>query len=60
MCFTITQGANSVPAAASIFAGANASGSVYYVVMELTRQDNLQTYQNESKSVLQGVHWKLS
>ena len=36
------------------------SGSVYYVVMVLTRQDNLQAYLNVTKPVLQGVHWKLS
>ena len=60
MCFTLTSGSHSVPAAASIFAGANASGSVYYVVMVLTRQDNLQAYLNVTKPVLQGVHWKLS
>jgi len=60
VCFTITQGANSVPAAASIFAGANSSGGVYYAVMVLTRQSNLQAYMNESKPVLQGVQWKLS
>jgi len=60
MCFTLTSGSHSVPAGASMFAGANASGSVYYVVMVLTRQDNLQAYLNVSKPVLQGVHWKLS
>ncbi len=59
-CFTLTSGSHSVPAAASLFAGANSSGSVYYVVMVLTRQDNLQAYLTMSKPVLQGVHWKLS
>jgi len=60
VCFTLTSGSNSAPAAASLFAGANKSGSVYYVVMVLTRQDNLQSYLNVTKPVLQGVHWKLS
>lgn len=59
VCFTLTGGAHSVPAAASLFAGANSSGNVYYVVMVLTRQDNLQNYLNTAKPVLQGVHWKL-
>jgi hypothetical protein len=60
VCFTLTDGTHSIPAAASLFAGANASGNVYYVVMVLTRQDNLQNYLNVAKPVLQGVHWKLS
>jgi len=59
-CFTLTSGSHSIPAAASLFVGANTSGSVYYVVMVLTRQDNLQNYLNIAKPVLQGVHWKLS
>ena len=50
---------SSVPAAASLFAGANASGSVYYVVMVVTRQDNLKAYVATAKPVLQGIHWKL-
>jgi hypothetical protein len=60
LCFTITSGANSIPAAASLFAGANSSGSVYYVVMVLTSQSNLQNLLSVSKPVLQSVHWKLS
>ena len=59
LCFTLTDGAHSIPAAASLFAGANASGNVYYIVMVLTRQDNLQNYLNVVKPVLQGVHWKI-
>jgi hypothetical protein len=60
LCFTLTSGANNVPAAASLFAGANSSGSVYYAVLVLTRQDNLQSYLNTAKPVLQGVVWKLT
>lgn len=60
LCFTLTSGSNNVPAAASLFAGANTSGSVYYAVLVLTRQDNLQSYLNTAKPVLQGVVWKLS
>lgn len=59
-CFTLTSGSTAIPAAASLFAGANSSGSVYYVVMVLTRQDNLANYLNLAKPVLQGVQWKLS
>jgi hypothetical protein len=60
MCFTLTSGANSVPAAASMFAGANASGSVYYFVMVLTTDGNLNAYLDTAKPVIQTVHWKLS
>jgi zinc-ribbon domain len=60
LCFTLTSGSSAIPAAASLFAGANKSGSVYYAVMVLTRQDNLQSYLNVAKPVLQGVVWKLS
>lgn len=60
LCFTLTSGANSVPAAASLFAGANASGSVYYLVMVLTVDGNLTGYLNTAKPLIQSVHWKLS
>ena len=60
LCFTLTSGSSAIPAAASLFAGANQSGSVYYAVMVLTRQDNLTNYLSVSKPVLQGVVWKLS
>jgi hypothetical protein len=60
ICFTLTSGANSAPAAASMFAGANAGGSVYYFVMVLTTDGNLSGYVSTVKPVLQTVHWKLS
>src|SRR5438874_2098084 len=59
LCFTLTAGGHSVPAAASLFAGANATGSVYYIVMVVTRQENLKAYLAEAKPVLLGIHWKL-
>ena len=59
-CFTLTSGASATPAAASLFAGANSSGTVYYVVMVLTRQENLQSYLNTAKPLLQSVQWKLT
>lgn len=59
LCFTLTSGAHSFPAAASLFAGANSGGSVYYIVMVLARQDNLQNYLTASKPLLQSVQWKL-
>ncbi|HEY3086384.1 MAG TPA: zinc-ribbon domain-containing protein [Candidatus Dormibacteraeota bacterium] len=60
LCFTLTSGGHSIPAAASLFAGANASGSVYYVVMVITRQDNLKAYVTAAKPVLSGIKWKLT
>jgi len=60
VCFTLTAGGHSVPAAASLFAGANSNGSVYYIVMVITRQDNLKAYVAEVKPVLSGIRWKLS
>jgi len=60
LCFTLTQGANSLPAALSMFAGANPSGTVYYFVMVLSTQSNIQSYVNIAKPVVQSVHWKLS
>lgn len=60
LCFTLTSGANSVPAAASVFAGANSGGSVYYLVMVLTTESNINAYVSGSKPVVSSVHWKLS
>jgi hypothetical protein len=60
LCFTLTTGGHSIPAAASLFAGANGSGSVYYVVMVITRQDNLKAFVTAAKPVLSGIHWKLT
>lgn len=60
LCLTVTASGRSVAAAASLFAGANPSGNVYYIVMVVTQQNNLQNYLNTAKPVLQGIHWKLS
>ena len=60
VCFTLTASGHSVAAAAWVFVGANPSGSVYYIVMVVTRQTNLQAFLDHAKPVLQGIHWKLS
>ncbi|MGH7764756.1 MAG: zinc ribbon domain-containing protein [Candidatus Dormibacteraceae bacterium] len=60
LCFTLTSAAQSIPAAASLFAGASADGGIYYVVQLVTRQDNLQTFVTESKPILAGIQWKLT
>ncbi len=59
MCFTLTSGSQSFPAAASMFVGVNSDGSVFYGVIMLTRQDNLQSFLNEAAPVLKGIQWKL-
>ena len=59
LCFTLTASGRTIPAVASIFVGANSSGSVYYLVMLATAQSNLQSLTAESKPVLQGIQWKL-
>lgn len=59
VCFTLTDGTHSVPAAASIFVGANQSGSVYYLVMVVTRQENLTSYLTVVAPVTSSIHWKL-
>lgn len=59
MCFTLTSGSQSAPAAASMFVGTNADGSVFYGVILLTRQDNLQNFLDEAAPVLKRIQWKL-
>ena len=59
LCFTLVSGNQSVPAAAPIFAGANADGAVYYVVMLLTSSDKLQAFIKETAPILAGIQWKL-
>jgi zinc ribbon protein len=60
LCFTLTSGGHAVPAAASLFAGANTSGGVFYIVMVITRQENLKAYVTAARPVLSGIKWKLS
>jgi hypothetical protein len=60
LCFTLTSGTQSLPAAASLFIGANSSGSVFYFVLVLTSQSNLTHYLAVAKPVLSSVHWSLS
>lgn len=59
ICFTLTSGSQSAPAAASMFVGTNVDGSVFYGVILLTRQDNLQNFLTEAAPVLKGIQWKL-
>jgi hypothetical protein len=60
LCFTLTEGSNSAPAAAAMFVGANKSGTVFYVAIVLTVQDHLQSYIATCRPLLASVQWKLS
>jgi hypothetical protein len=59
VCFTLTSRGQSFPAAAPLFAGANSDGSVYYLVMLVTSQDNLSSFITDSAPILTGIQWKL-
>lgn len=59
LCYTVVSSGHSLPAAASLFVGTNADGSVYYGVILVTIQSNMQTFTNESAPVLKGIQWKL-
>ena len=59
LCFTLTSGTQSVPAAAPLFAGANSDGSVYYVILVLTTQANLKTFVADAAPILDSIQWKL-
>jgi hypothetical protein len=59
LCFTLTSGAQSAPAAALLFVGANASGSVYYAMYMLSIASNMPAFSNECAPILKGIQWKL-
>jgi hypothetical protein len=60
LCFTLTEASNSAPAGAAMFVGANKSGTVYYLAMVITVQDNLASFEAAAKPLLASVQWKLS
>ncbi len=59
LCFTAVSSGHSLPAAASLFVGTNADGSVFYGVILLTIQSNMQSFITEAAPVLKGIQWKL-
>jgi hypothetical protein len=59
LCFTLSSGGQSVQAETPLFAGANSSGSVYYIVLLLTSQTNVQTFIKDATPILQSIKWKL-
>jgi hypothetical protein len=59
LCFTLSQGGQSVQAELDLFAGANSDGSVYYLVMLFTSQNNMASFISEAAPVRQSIQWKL-
>ena len=59
LCFTLTSGGQSVPAAAPLFAGANADGSVYYVILILATQTDVKSFVKAAAPILDSIQWKL-
>jgi len=59
LCFTLTSGAQSLPAAALLFVGANPSGSVYYAMYMLTVASNMPAFSKECAPIVKGIQWKL-
>jgi hypothetical protein len=59
LCFTLTSGGQSVPAAAPLFAGANADGSVYYVILILATQADVKAFVADAAPILDSIQWKL-
>ena len=59
LCFTLTSGSQSVPAAAPLFAGANSDGSVYYVILILARQADVKSFVDSAAPILNSIQWKL-
>ena len=59
VCFTLTSGGQSAPAAAPLFAGANTDGSVYYVILILATQSDVTSFVADASPILDSIQWKL-
>ena len=59
LCFTLTSGQQSIQVGAPLFAGANASGSVYFAALLETEVSNMDKFISEAKPVLASVQWTL-
>src|ERR1700737_3851159 len=59
LCFTLTSGSQSEQVGAPMFAGANADGSVYYVVFLLSPLASMTSFSAEAKPVLASIQWSL-
>ena len=60
LCFTLSAGGQSIQMGMPVFAGANSSGSVYYLVILLTDQSNLKNFISQVTPITQSIHWNLS
>ena len=60
LCFTFTSSGSSFPAGAPLFAGANKDGSNYFVVILITKVENMDNFITAATPVLQSIQWKLS
>jgi len=59
-CFTLTSGGQTVSVGEPLWAGANSKGSIGYVLVLQTTQDNLEKFIKECTPILQsGITWKL-
>lgn len=59
LCFTISGGGQSAPAAALLFIGANPSGNVYYAMYMLALASNIQNFAKEAAPIIKGIVWNL-
>ena len=59
LCFTLTSGQQSIQVGAPLFAGANASGSVYFAALLETEVSNMDKFISEAKPVFASVQWTL-
>jgi hypothetical protein len=59
LCFTLSSGGQSIQAELDLFAGANSDGSVYYIAILFSSQDNIGRLVRESAPILQSIQWKL-
>lgn len=60
LCFTLSSGGQSIQAGASLFAGANSDGSIYYVGIALTSYANMDNFVTEAAPILKSIQWKLT
>jgi hypothetical protein len=58
-CFTVASGGQSFAGAMTIFAGANADGSIGYAVVLFALASKMNAFITEAKPVLQSIQWKL-
>jgi hypothetical protein len=60
LCFTLSQGGQSIPAEAALFVGANSDGSVYYDVVVISSQSNIDSFGTEATPILKSIKWNLT